>query len=1402
MNGYVKQTKKIIKTPLSLNNVPCEESDLEIFLPNSIKTRINFCAVNDLKLNIKIPSIRDKIADANNKGILLTPNMPKYLNDTVCVQGILGIDYIPLLSVCELSPINGNYYFRFSNGYVPVGNMQICKPNNRTNKTSVVNKQDGGAPEIACKNKYAELKDECRKQNQNLIKRKRRKTSKNRNKARRSETVTRTNKLPNKKYKTMEPSAREVRYAESKLIAAITQEEKSPLIEQIERSILSIESLGIQSDTSDYDTEIINRFKAKITKTSDRYSVEIPWDYEKLSQIPSNFVICKILSRKIQERVKQKGIATEYDQAFDDQLTEGIIEPVNIGDDFDPENFKFIPHHPVIKTDNGTTKVRPVFNCSFKTKDSPSLNDATYDGINMTKNMLDILNYSRTNDHVILADIKKAFLQIELKTEYDRNKFCFILYRNNRYMLFRYTRIIFGFVTSPFILNYVLQHHAENCRNAEVKQIIKTNMYVDNLVITNNDPEKASQLANDVTTELNRGGFTLREFTSNTPEIMNRIKVEGDKLTESKIVKLLGYSYSTVDDKLTLKDGLTLNKNATTRRQILSAISEIYDPLGIANPLTINFKLLMRSIIEKRVKWDEPLPADIITTYDKLCKIFKLCQQHFVIDRKMINSEAPADINCFVDASKSAYGFVSYITQSDESKFMFSKTKVSPQPPKSLPTLELLAVFLALKCLSNILEEHHMRKSKINKITIYCDSQVALAWLLKGSAMKKNVFVNNRLKDIKEINKRFATRKIEVSYKFATGESNIADLITRNTTQSQIEARLSEWLEGPSWLLTGNQPSGNLGCIPDQFTEALTVAATTATTEAADTEIIKIEKFPSYSQLLEVTSKVFFAIGKFKRQPISTEQAKVAAFRYLIKRDQKRYYEFVIKYLNDRTQNNVPIVFQLNLFLDPEGIIRSKSRADKSLILDYNERNPVLLNSSSHLSELLIRYAHEQCKHLGVDTTINFLRRSGFWLTQARGSVHRLIKKCVACQRFNNRTFKPPAGTLLPAERVNETNPFKITGIDYTGHFYVQSDQQTANKVYILIFTCFVTRAVHLELLNDMTTEAFVMAFIRFSNRYTIPSVVYSDNAKSFISGGNLLHEITVSSLFRTKLEPYNIEFKRIPIYSPWYGSVYERLIKTVKQCINKTIGRSKISYVNFLTLLSDVEAVLNNRPLTYRSADNSIDVVTPNHFLKCSSQNNNMILTATDDIPDIEDWDDPDYEPYNKLITSLDVREKLINKYSQVWLKTYLLSLKRRVAEGCNNTNEPLLQPGRVALLQVPDKARQQLKLVRIIEHIPSNDGLIRAVKIKTSDGNTSNIAIKNLIPLELNEDKMQELPADGSELSDSARDPLFEEKSDENVEFPFDSSIQPPEGRKLRDASKNSRILTKCILEEEEIS
>ena len=126
------------------------------------------------------------------------------------------------------------------------------------------------------------------------------------------------------------------------------------------------------------------------------------------------------------------------------------------------------------------------------------------------------------------------------------------------------------------------------------------------------------------------------------------------------------------------------------------------------------------------------------------------------------------------------------------------------------------------------------------------------------------------------------------------------------------------------------------------------------------------------------------------------------------------------------------------------------------------------------------------------------------------------------------------------------------------------------------------------------------------------------------------------------------------------------------------------------------------------------------------------MILTSNEDFPDIDEENDPEYDPYNKLMTSLDVRQKLINKYQRVFFQNYILSLKRKINDGKDYTDSEELKLGKVLLLQ-NDKNKPHLKMVRIISHVPSTDGVLRSVRIKTSDGSENQVAIANLIPLEI---------------------------------------------------------------------
>ena len=138
------------------------------------------------------------------------------------------------------------------------------------------------------------------------------------------------------------------------------------------------------------------------------------------------------------------------------------------------------------------------------------------------------------------------------------------------------------------------------------------------------------------------------------------------------------------------------------------------------------------------------------------------------------------------------------------------------------------------------------------------------------------------------------------------------------------------------------------------------------------------------------------------------------------------------------------------------------------------------------------------------------------------------------------------------------------------------------------------SRAIHLELLDSMSQNDFILAFVRFSNKYGIPKAIYTDNARSFTSFTLLICNLVSSNVFSEKFIKHNIVHKTTPTYSPWYGAAWEKLIQTVKHCIYKTVGRNVVDYRNFITILSDIEVAINYRPLTYRDKTNSLEIVTP----------------------------------------------------------------------------------------------------------------------------------------------------------------------------------------------------------------
>ncbi|KAG1927518.1 hypothetical protein F2P79_024188 [Pimephales promelas] len=315
----------------------------------------------------------------------------------------------------------------------------------------------------------------------------------------------------------------------------------------------------------------------------------------------------------------------------------------------------------------------------------------------------------------------------------------------------------------------------------------------------------------------------------------------------------------------------------------------------------------------------------------------------------------------------------------------------------------------------------------------------------------------------------------------------------------------------------------------------------------------------------------------------------------------------------------------------------------------------------------------------------------------------------------------------LPRDRVSEKPPFEVTGIDFAGPLYVKGDRALC-KAYVALFTCAVTRAVHLELVSSQSTESFLLALKRFISRRGLCKVIYSDNAKTFKRANQDLSELWKAIKDPQILEYFSgkgITWRFIVERAAWWGGFWERLVRSVKMSMRKVLGKASLTFEEMSTLLAEVEAILNSRPLTF--VHNELDEpqpLTPAHFLVGER------LTSLPPKPFPADYDHPTVSK-GDMTRRWRYRNRLMTNLWNRWRRDYLLDLKS--AHSCNTQKPTQLKMGDVVLIGDVNMPRQTWKLGKIEELFPGRDGKVRSCALRTSTGNVLKRPVQLLYALEI---------------------------------------------------------------------
>lgn len=1091
-------------------------------------------------------------------------------------------------------------------------------------------------------------------------------------------------------------------------------------LENIMKQYFEIESCMVKLDAKPVipkdDERALSILKSTTSICDGRFQCGLLWKND-VQIFPNTYSSALRRLQLIERKFNlNKKFEIDYRSKMNHILNEGYARRLTPQEEkiISPKTF-FLPHFAVSNPKKDS--LRLVFDAAAKVQGT-SLNDFLLPGPDLNQSLLAVMFKFREKPIAVCGDLKEMFLQIAIRKEdQEAQRFLYRTDVNQPVSQYVMGRAIFGATCSPTIAQYVKNVNAEKfaAESSRAVEAIVKRHYVDDYVDCFSTVEEAVKVVQEVINIHRHGGFVMHKIISNSEKINKHFGTptfHNMNITSGNIEKILGMQWSPKTDDFVfdcqfqrVSAEILENKRIPTKREVLSLVMSVFDPFGLLCDFTISGKIFMQSLWKCGIEWDEEIPEGLCDSWSSwLCGLVKV--RDFKIQRCYFSNinVRKRTLHIFCDASEMAMAVVAYWriepTSGPEVSFVAGKTNCAPTKFMTIPRLELQAAVFAVRLKNAIMKFHDIQPCQV---LFWSDSSTVVQWIRSDHRRYKQ-FVANRVAEILESSE-------EKQWRWVPGEMNPADEGTRARLQYNPNGR---WKIGPEFLRRPEEswPTRLETSVVADCDGEVRQGHFAFTTQVINNQIFNINRFSNYLRVKRSVGWIFRYCNNLKlkheKQPLLkgdlTPEEEECAERAVIRAVQKTEFSEELYCL--AKQKAIPsssTIITLNPYIDEDDVIRCGGRIDNAPFISFSTKRPYILPKDHRLTRLIVHWYHNRQHHINDHTVICEIRRK-YWIPSIRVVLKSVKAACCMCKLRKSKPTQPIMGPLPEDRLCAFVRPFSYTGVDYFGPVMV-SIRRSHEKRWIALFTCLTTRAVHLEVATNLSSDSCLLCVRNFINRRGVPTQMRSDNGTNFVG---LTKELSREEKFidfdkiDDALKPLGIKWKFNTPSDPSAGGAWERLVQSVKKALYSILKEHVPRPETLYSLLVECENMVNARPLTHLPVTpEEPEPLTPNHFLLGCP---NSTQTPA---------------PFDPKLCSQRkqwrILQNLKNGLWKRWMAEYLPELTRRT-KWCRSSKP--MEIGSLVLICDSEQPRSKWRRGRVLKLFVGQDGVARSAEVHTVAG------------------------------------------------------------------------------------